>query len=170
MPGLQVINGRGLADALWTMLSVVLAWAILTGCAAGVTAEEPSPPVMVEKKVVSYDTLRPDVSGSEHHSSGLGARQINIAGLKSRSNTYAGQKVLLSGVFKGWKGACFGAPPVTRSDWMLEDDSGCLYVTGPLPAGLDALKPNSEQIMVKGLVLTDRKGEPYLEAESVTIN
>jgi hypothetical protein len=31
-----------------------------------------------------------------------------------------------------------GAPPLTRSDWQLEDEGVAIYVSGPLPAGCSA--------------------------------
>lgn len=70
--------------------------------------------------------------------------------------------VTVTGGFQGWRGPCPGGPPVSRSDWMISDASGCLYVHGPLPPGLDAAKPSGEPISVTGVVRLKR-GRPYLE-------
>ena len=48
----------------------------------------------------------------------------------------AGRTVTVTGRYAGWKGGCKGAPPNTRSDWMLVDDASCIYVSGPVPPGL----------------------------------
>ncbi len=48
----------------------------------------------------------------------------------------AGRTVTVAGRYAGWKGGCKGGPPHTRSDWMLVDDTSCIYVSGPVPAGL----------------------------------
>lgn len=57
---------------------------------------------------------------------------------------------VIEGYFLGWKGDCAGPPPVTRSDWMLEYDGACRYVTGPLPAGLDPLRPKRQTLRLRG--------------------
>jgi len=87
----------------------------------------------------------------------------SIAELRGDPAAYAGRTVLVSGSFKGWKGACLSTPPVSRSDWMLEDGTGCIYVHAPLPAGSDALKPQGEAVSLRAVVRQDRRGAPYLE-------
>lgn len=72
--------------------------------------------------------------------------------------------VTLTGFFQGWRGPCTGGPPVSRSDWMITDDSGCIYVNGPAPQGLDPARPKGEKVSVTGVVRL-KKGRPYLEAE-----
>lgn len=71
--------------------------------------------------------------------------------------------VTVTGIFYGWRGPCRTGPPVSRSDWMLADPSGCLYVHGPVPPGLDPVKPSGEEISVTGVVRI-KKGRPYLES------
>ena len=39
------------------------------------------------------------------------------------------QQVTLRGVYRGWESG-HGSPPVTRSDWVLRDASGSIYITG----------------------------------------
>lgn len=71
--------------------------------------------------------------------------------------------VTVTGMFHGWRGPCLGGPPVSRSDWMIADPSGCLYVHGPVPPGLDSAKPAGEKISVTGVVRV-KKGRPYMES------
>lgn len=70
--------------------------------------------------------------------------------------------VTVTGVFHGWRGPCRSGPPVSRNDWMIADTSGCLYVHGPVPPGLDPARPAGEKISVTGVVRL-KKGQPYLE-------
>jgi len=70
--------------------------------------------------------------------------------------------VTVKGVFHGWRGPCRNGPPVSRSDWMIADSSGCLYIHGPVPPGPDPAKPSGENISISGVVRL-RKGQSYLE-------
>lgn len=45
---------------------------------------------------------------------------------------YIGQTVTLSGTYLGWESG-YGAPPITRSDWVLSDGSGAIYISGAMP-------------------------------------
>lgn len=76
---------------------------------------------------------------------------------------HEGTEVTLAVSFKGWKGTCAGPPPVSRSDWMVDDGTGCLYVHGPLPGGVDPLRPKDERIVVTGMLKRSEKGIPYLD-------
>lgn len=77
--------------------------------------------------------------------------------------SHEGRELSLSGVFTGWKGNCRGGPPASRSDWMLEDSTGCLYVSGPTPEGLQVTAPNNEPVEVVGIFRRSASGIPYLE-------
>jgi hypothetical protein len=79
---------------------------------------------------------------------------------------FSGKAVHLSGVFKGWQGACKNLPPKTRSDWMLEDGTGCIYVHGTPPRGLKPMSPKDEPVTVKAIVRLASDGFPYLEITS----
>lgn len=83
--------------------------------------------------------------------------------IQEQPESYNGRTVDMEGTFKGWQGKCIGPPPVTRSDWMLEDKTGCIYVSGPLPDGLSAISPQDEQVSVKGTMRIDRSGKAYVE-------
>lgn len=87
-----------------------------------------------------------------------------IAMINNHPSDYEGMKLSLSGVFKGWKGRCKGSPPVSRSDWMLADNSACIYISGAMPAGLQAMFPHDEAITITGTVRLTQAGKAYIEA------
>ncbi|MBI2413698.1 MAG: hypothetical protein HYV24_10885 [Deltaproteobacteria bacterium] len=78
--------------------------------------------------------------------------------------SFEGREVLLKGRFRGWKARCAGSSPATRSDWALEDDTACIYVSGRVPRGLSSLKPKGELVIVKGIARAGKKGA-YIEAK-----
>jgi len=76
-------------------------------------------------------------------------------------------EVIVKGVFKGWKGTCPSSSLLTRSDWILEDETGCIYVSGFLLPGLSPAQPNNEHIVVTGGIVRG-KGSLVLKATGVT--
>ncbi|MBN1606466.1 MAG: hypothetical protein JW940_07520 [Polyangiaceae bacterium] len=79
----------------------------------------------------------------------------SVAGLASLP---VGSSVDVTAKFFGWKGPCRGAPP-TRSAWQLADDaapgSACVYVDGPMPAGLNPAGDRGMSVRVRGTLETD---------------
>lgn len=79
---------------------------------------------------------------------------------------YENKRITVRGAFMGWKGRCKTPPPVTRSDWMIENNGACIYVSGPTPPGIDRT-PNSKDIGRKmdvyGKVLLTKSGTPYIQ-------
>ncbi|MBF0225265.1 MAG: hypothetical protein HQK76_07395 [Desulfobacterales bacterium] len=86
--------------------------------------------------------------------------------LKHISKFSINQSVTLKGKYMGWKGSCKSAPPETRSDWMLEYNEACIYVSGPVPDGIDR-KPGStdegKEVQIKGEVKFTADGKPYVK-------
>lgn len=76
--------------------------------------------------------------------------------------------VTLKGTFLGWSGICASSSPFTRSDWILEDETGCIYVTGILPTGLSPSQPKGEPIIVTGQVIISNTGKPVFKAHQLT--
>jgi hypothetical protein len=76
--------------------------------------------------------------------------------------------VTLEGVFRGWKGKCSSSYMLTKSDWILEDDTDCIYITGRMPANVSPLKPQGERFLVTGRVVKNKKGKAILKAEQLT--
>jgi len=93
--------------------------------------------------------------------------KASIGDIRMTPTDYEGQVVTIEGEYQGWTGG-FGSPPVTRSDWLVQDASGWLYVTGK-PAGLDPLADVGQPIKVTGLVRITDDGEPYLYAQEIEI-
>jgi len=93
--------------------------------------------------------------------------EATIGEIRATPTTYEGEVVTIEGVYQGWKGG-YGSPPVTRSDWLVEDATGWLYVTGK-PAGLDPLDDVGHPIKVTGQVELTKEGEPYLDAQEIEI-
>jgi hypothetical protein len=94
--------------------------------------------------------------------------EATIGEIKTAPALYEGQMVNIEGVYQGWAGG-YGSPPVTRSDWLLEDATGWLYVTGKPAGELDPLVDVGRLLKVSGQVELTQKGEPYLVAEEVEI-
>ena len=91
--------------------------------------------------------------------------EASIGDIRAAPTAYEGKVVTIEGKYQGWKGG-FGSPPVTRSDWLVQDATGWLYVTGK-PAGLDPLGDVGRPIKVTGLVRITKDGEPYLYAQDI---
>lgn len=94
--------------------------------------------------------------------------EATIGEIRASPDLYKGQTVTIEGVYQGWSGGN-GSPPVTRSDWLVEDDSGWLYVTGKPAGALNPLDDIGRPIKVTGQVELTEDGEPYLVAEGVEI-
>jgi hypothetical protein len=91
-----------------------------------------------------------------------------IGEVRAASALYEGQTITVEGVYQGWQGG-YGSPPVTRSDWLVEDATGWLYVTGKPAGDLDPLDDIGRPVKVTGQVDLTKEGEPYLVAEEVEI-
>jgi hypothetical protein len=94
--------------------------------------------------------------------------EVAIGEVRAASALYEGQTVIIEGVYQGWQGG-YGSPPVTRSDWLVEDNTGWLYVTGKPAGDLDLLGDIGRPVKITGQVELTEEGEPYLVAEEVEI-
>ncbi|MEW5830810.1 MAG: hypothetical protein AB1846_18115 [Chloroflexota bacterium] len=95
-----------------------------------------------------------------------------IGSLLASPENYSGQQVEIIGYYRGWDllKEVQGTPPVTRSDWVIADTSGAIYVTGTVPEKLD---PSSQQdtktvIRLVATVESNQNGV-YLKAQSVEV-
>ncbi|MCX7796009.1 MAG: hypothetical protein N2380_05765 [bacterium] len=73
---------------------------------------------------------------------------------------YLGKKVLITGEFRGWEGNA-GPPPVTRSDWVVSDKTGYIYVLGAPP--FNPIEDKGKKILVIGTLKVSRNNIPYIE-------
>jgi len=92
-----------------------------------------------------------------------GQQKATIKDILNHPAKFGSSDVVLTGIFKGWTGSCPSSAMLTRSDWILEDDTGCIYVTGRIPAGLAPQQPNNEHIVVTGRVMVNAAGKPYVD-------
>jgi hypothetical protein len=82
--------------------------------------------------------------------------------------------VTVVGYYRGWAllHETETGPPVTRSDWVIKDASGAIYVSALSNAKVSGLDPASREdvdtiLKVVGTVHVSTKGQPYIEAENV---
>ena len=67
------------------------------------------------------------------------------------------------------------APPVTRSDWVIKDSTGAIYVSANSEAMVPVmLRPDSLQHMgtvlqAKGVIRVTSADQPYIEARSIEL-
>jgi hypothetical protein len=98
-----------------------------------------------------------------------------VGSILSNPADHAGQEVTIVGYYRGWdllEEAGTG-PPVTRSDWVITDSSGAIYVEAR--GGFDqalGLTPSShddtrEVLRLVGVVRVNDKGQPYIEPEKL---
>jgi len=90
---------------------------------------------------------------------------VPIIILTSTPSAFEGKIVTLVGKYRGWQPEGGQEPPVTRSDWVLNDGTGEIYVTGESP-DLDPVEDIGQMLTVTGIVrLSD--GVLYLEASNI---
>jgi hypothetical protein len=95
--------------------------------------------------------------------------KATIKDILTGSVKFNSPEVMVKGIFKGWKGKCPSSSMITRSDWVLEDDTGCIYITGRIPNFLSPAQPKGERVLVKGRVITTDKGTPVIKASRITL-
>lgn len=89
--------------------------------------------------------------------------------------SFEGKEITVVGYYRGWDllQEANLPPPVTRSDWVLKDASGAIYVSASSIAGIpEGLHPTSMEdtraiVEVQGIVHLNQKGQPYIEATSI---
>jgi hypothetical protein len=84
---------------------------------------------------------------------------------------FTGQDVEIVGFFHGWDELheMAAAPPVTRSDWVIADAAGAIYVTGALAGGLDPASDSGTLLRLGATVRSSPDGQVYLEARNVDV-
>lgn len=95
-----------------------------------------------------------------------GGEEISIADITSKPTEYEGKTVTLSGEYRGWEPG-YGSPPVTRSDWILKDETGAIYVTGKVSPGLDPVEDIGTKITVYGTVKV-KDNQAYIEVKIIS--
>lgn len=85
---------------------------------------------------------------------------------------YVGKPVDITGYFQGWDllGEVGQPPPVTRSDWVVADEGGALYVTGPPPPDLNPASLDDVGTLIHlTATVAMQPGQVYLEVHSVEV-
>jgi hypothetical protein len=93
---------------------------------------------------------------------------VTVKAIQQNPTHFTEKEIVLEGVFRGWTGKCV-SPFITRSDWVLEDETGCIYVTGRIPASLSPFHPKGEAVLVQGRVITTKNGKPVIKAARITL-
>jgi hypothetical protein len=96
-------------------------------------------------------------------------QHVSINDILGNPLSFSGRSVLIQGRFRGWTSPCPQSAMITRSDWVMDDGKGCIYVTGQLPTGLSPEKPSGEQTTVTGIVEI-KVGRPVIRAMTITTN
>jgi hypothetical protein len=100
-----------------------------------------------------------------------------IGSTLSNPADFVGQEVTIIGYYRGWDllGEVGTGPAVTRSDWVIADSSGAIYVEARdgLSKGL-GLDPSSRDDTTKilrlvGVVRVNDGGQPYIEPQILDI-
>ena len=95
-----------------------------------------------------------------------------VSTILSQPDLYIGQQVEIIGYFRGWDllKEVKGTSPVTRSDWVIADQSGAIYVTGLIPPNLDpaSLKDVEKLVRLVATVAQNQNGV-FLQAVSVEV-
>jgi len=89
--------------------------------------------------------------------------------------SFEGQNITVVGYYRGWDllHEANTSPPVTRSDWVIKDSTGAIYVSADseakVPEGLrpDLLEDTGVILEIKGVVHVTEGGQPYIEATSI---
>ncbi|HUW96258.1 MAG TPA: hypothetical protein VMW58_10770 [Anaerolineae bacterium] len=90
---------------------------------------------------------------------------------------YVGREVTVVGYYRGWDllGEVGTGPPVTRSDWVIADSTGTIYVAGQHSfdqgLGLDPISVEDTKwlLWLVGGVRVSQRGQPYIEPHQVEI-
>jgi len=91
------------------------------------------------------------------------------------SQEFEGREVTVVGYYRGWDllGEADAPPPVTRSDWVIADATGAIYVSAAsaapadLPPGPGSGNDLWRVLRLSGVVRLTAGGQPYLEADKV---
>jgi hypothetical protein len=95
---------------------------------------------------------------------------VNIASIIAEPQKYDGKEVVVKGTFVGWSIPQHEivTPMLTRSDWVVEDESGAIYVANLSAEPLDPAGDSGKKVIVIGTVRV-LEGGPYIEGKSIRL-
>lgn len=115
----------------------------------------------------SAETVNKDVSDEMNKQTNKDMK-MTVKRILDDPRSFEGKDITVQGLYKGWSGKCPSSAMLTRSDWVLEDETGCIFVTGRMPSGVSANQPQGERIVVQGKVVLGSKGKPVIKADTLT--
>jgi hypothetical protein len=100
------------------------------------------------------------------------SRTSIIGFILNNPSDFQGREVTIVGYYRGWDllQEANMPPPVTRSDWVITDTTGAIYVSAASPAKVpEGLSPGSLHsvntlLEGTGIVRLTQTGQPYIEA------
>lgn len=126
--------------------------------------------LMIASVMICFFSLQACFGASEKQPQSNSSNPSSTS-LTPQTEIREGQVVRLEGAFQGWqslecsfsdKAASRGK---TRSDWIIRLGSNCYYVTGGLPAGLDAFNPDDigKRIFLEARPVRNEEGKILLQ-------
>jgi hypothetical protein len=97
------------------------------------------------------------------------SQKVALVDILTKADFYNSKVVTITGMFKGWKGKCPSSFSITRSDWILADGDECVYVSGTLPPGASAVRPEDERLEVTAKVKVAADGKVNLKAAAINV-
>lgn len=90
---------------------------------------------------------------------------------------FEGRSVTLVGYYRGWDllGEVGSGPPVTRSDWVIRDSGGAIYVRagqsveGDIPLNPGSKEDTEKVLRVTGIVRVTGEGRAYIEPQRIEL-
>ena len=98
-----------------------------------------------------------------------------ISAIIAEPFNFEGENITIVGYYRGWDllHEANTPPPVTRSDWVIKDSTGAIYISAHSEANVpEGLSPDSLQdtdiiLRVNGIVRVNEEGQAYIEAKSI---
>jgi len=101
----------------------------------------------------------------------LSSSEVNVTPIEriwAEKASLENKMVVIHGEYRGWQDDVPN-PLITRSDWIVRDHTGAIYVTGKCPERLDPVRDIGTKITVKGVIKVSKDGVPYIKAEEVMV-
>jgi len=99
-----------------------------------------------------------------------GAKATPIKKIRENPDSFLGRWVLIEGEYEGWdkNRRLKEGPPVTRSDWVLYDGTGAMYVTTAhacscVRESIPQLERVGQKVKLCAMVAKNDRGQLYLE-------
>jgi hypothetical protein len=98
-----------------------------------------------------------------------------ISAIIAEPFTFEGENITIVGYYRGWDllHEANTPPPVTRSDWVIKDSTGAIYISAHseanVPEGLspDSLQDTDIVLKVNGIMSVNEEEQAYIEAKSI---